>query len=66
MGGNAGGVIIRSAIKTVADTSAVLDHCDQSKRAKLENILAKDPANWTVGEFRFVMRRIEEAHDNQC
>ncbi len=26
----------------------------------------EDPANWTVGEFRFVMRRIEEAHDNQC
>jgi hypothetical protein len=44
----------------------VLDHCDQNKRNKLTSILAKDPSAWTVGEFRFVMRRVEEAHDNQC
>lgn len=66
MGGNAGGVIIRQRIATTANDSTVLDHCDQGKRNRLVNILAKDPANWSVGEFRFVIRRIEEAHDNQC
>ena len=61
-----GHVIIRLQIRDLANSSVVLDHCDQNKRNKLVSILAKDPANWTVGEFRFVMRRIEEAHDNQC
>lgn len=65
-GGGGGVIIIRSRIKATAEDSAVLDHCDQNKRNKLISILAKDEANWTVGEFRFVMRRIEEAHDNQC
>lgn len=67
MSGGAGGIIIiRSRIKSTAEDSAVLDHCDQNKRSKLTHILAKNPADWTSGEFRFVMRRIEEAHDNQC
>lgn len=61
-----GHVIIRSQVRDIADTSVVLDFCDQNKKPKLVSILAKDPANWTVGEFRFVLRRIEEAHDNQC
>jgi len=65
-GGGGGVIIIRSRIRDTANDSAVLDHCDQTKRNRLVNILAKDPANWTVGEFRFVMRRIEEAADNQC
>jgi hypothetical protein len=58
-----GHVIIRSAVRDLADTSVVRDNCDQSKLAKLQDILAKDPASWTVFEFRFVLRRIEEAHD---
>lgn len=61
-----GHVIIRQRIATAANDSTVLDHCDQNKRSKLVSILAKDPANWTSGEFRFVVRRVEEAHDNQC
>lgn len=65
-GGGGGVIIIRSRIKATAEDSAVLDHCDQNKRSKLTNILSKEPGNWTSGEFRFVLRRIEEAHDNQC
>lgn len=61
-----GHVIIRLQIRDVANTQNVLDNCDQNKRNKLVNILAKDPANWSTGEFMFVMRRIEEAHNNQC
>lgn len=61
-----GHVIIRIAVRDLANTSVVLDHCDQNKRPQLVSILAKDPSNWSVGEFRFVIRRIEEAHDNQC
>lgn len=61
-----GHVIIRNAIRDLADTSVVLDNCDQNQRNKLVNILAKDPANWTVFEFRFVLRRIEEAQDSLC
>ena len=65
-GGGGGIIIIRNRIKATAEDSAVLDHCDQNKRSKLTYILAKNVADWTVGEFRFVMRRIEEAADNQC
>lgn len=65
-GGGGGVIIIRPKIKEIAESSAVLDHCDQSKRAKLVEILAKDSASWSVWEFRFVMKRIEEAHDSQC
>lgn len=66
MGGNSGGIIIRRKTAETASTSAVLDNCDQAKRGKLENILQKDVASWTVHEFRFVHHRIEEAHDNLC
>ena len=61
-----GHVIIRLQARDIANTSVVLDNCDQAKRPRLEAILAKDPANWTVFEFRFVLKRIEEAHDALC
>lgn len=65
-GGGGGVIIIRNRIKATAEDSAVIDHCDQNKRSRLTYILSKNVADWTVGEFRYVLRRIEEAHDNQC
>lgn len=66
MSGGGGGVIIRNRIRDTASDSAVLDHCHPNKRAKLEEILAKSTADWTDEDFHFVMRRIAEAHDEQC
>lgn len=66
MGGNSGGVIIRRRIADAAGDSTVLDHCHPAKRPKLEEILAKNVADWTEHEFHFVMRRIAEAHDELC
>lgn len=65
-GGGGGVIIIRSRMKAAAEDSAVLDHCNPHKRAKLEEILAKNVADWTEHEFHFVVRRISEAHDEQC
>lgn len=65
-GGGGGGIIIRRRIADTAGDSAVLDHCHPGKRVHLESILAKNVADWTDGDFHFVMRRIAEAHDEQC
>lgn len=65
-GGGGGVIIIRSRIKAAAEDSAVLDHCHPGKRPKLEEILAKNVADWSEHEFHFVLRRIAEAHDEQC
>lgn len=65
-GGGGGVIIIRSRIRDTAADSAVLDHCHPAKRAHLEEILAKNVADWSEHEFHFVMRRIGEAHDESC
>lgn len=66
MGGNSGGIIIRNRIATTANDSSVLDHCHPGKRQRLEDVLSKNVADWTDEEFHFVLRRIAEAHDEQC
>lgn len=65
-GGGGGVIIIRNRIRDTAGDSAVLDHCHPGKRAKLAEIIAKNVADWTDSDFHFVMRRIAEAHDEQC
>jgi hypothetical protein len=64
--GGGGHVIIRNRIRDTASDSTVLDHCNQSKRARLEEILAKNVADWTDDEFNFVIRRIVEAQESFC
>lgn len=61
-----GHVIIRNRIRDTAADAAVLDHCHPGKRARLEELIAKNVAEWSDEEFHFVMRRIAEAHDEQC
>lgn len=66
MSGGGGGVIIRNKLRAAAETSAVQDHCNPTKKAKLNEILAKSDGDWTDDETHFVDRRIMEAYDNQC
>ena len=65
-GGGGGVIIIRNRIATAANDSSVLDHCHPARRQGLIDILAKNVADWSEQEFHFVMRRIAEAHDEQC
>jgi hypothetical protein len=64
--GGGGHVIIRNRIKDTANDSTVLDHCNPSKKAHLQEILAKNVADWSEEEFHSVLRRIAEAHDSFC
>jgi hypothetical protein len=63
-GGSGGPIIIKGGTRSVASTSAVLDQLDQRRRQKAEAILAKQDADWTLAEFKFLSRCIVDAMED--
>ncbi len=61
MSGGGAGPIIRNKIAETGGLEGVKEQLGPFKRAKLESILAKNPANWTRTELLFVLSCIKDA-----
>lgn len=59
-----GVIIIKKKLKAVAELDLVKDSTVEPRKARLLSILAKDEGEWTGSDFRFVVRCIAEAHDD--
>lgn len=60
-GGSGGPIIIKGGTRSVASTSAVLDELGPRKRTKAEAILAKQEADWTAKETKFLLNCVISA-----
>lgn len=62
-GGGGGIIIIKSAVRAVAELEVVKDSLPPAQRIHLNSILQKADADWTEHEFHSVLRYIGQAHD---
>lgn len=63
-GGGGGRIIIRRAVKAVAELESVLGKTTVHRRPRLLQILGKDEQDWTDSEFNFLLRCIADAQDD--
>jgi hypothetical protein len=63
MSGGGGRIIIRRAVRAVAELESVLDATAAPRRPRLLQILGKDEQDWTDSEFNFLLRCIADAQD---
>lgn len=57
-GGGGGRIIIRRALRVVAETDAVQHSLNSSELQRLQTILQNDESNWTRSDDRFVIHCI--------
>jgi hypothetical protein len=60
-GGSGGPIIIKKRIRDTASTGAVLDELGPRKRAKAEAVLAKQDADWSLRETKFLLNCVIDA-----